>query len=787
MKKIKILALSTFLLAGGMVSLPSQQTSALSGSEFKAGRIMDDSVFFNGTTMNANDIQVFLNSKVPVCDTNGEKPYAGTTRAAYGTSKGYPPPYTCLKDYVQSTTSLSAEPGLCNGFSGGTKSAAQIINEVAVSCGINQRVLLVLLQKEQAFITDDWPWSVQYEKATGYACPDTAPCDPEYAGFFKQVYYGARQFKRYAQTPDSWRYRAGRVNSIQYHPNAGCGSSDVYIQNQATAGLYIYTPYQPNAAALNNLYGEGDSCSAYGNRNFWRMYNDWFGATLGPLVRSTTNSTLYYSDGTEKYLVPSMSLAAQYGLGLGDVRYMTQQELDAIPLTDSPNTKNLSQLVKSDSDSDADGGALYLITNGKKYQVKSMAQLSSFGFSSTQVSYMDISNLHRLPSGGWLQDFVQAPNSFIYKAEAGKKRGIFSLSTYNSLNTSGEYTRLSSYTLDTVATGSPKIIGDAIMRRSDGKIWLYQDDKWHYLSSMNIYNCWNFSSIPNYGFNSQQATAPNVSPSLGCVAQHSNGKKYILNKVNRFINNDSWGTANVSTVSDRTIDRLPLRPAFSDKTAFKASNSSSIYVLEQGKKRGILNMNNFNRLGFNSSSTATVNSGFLNSLSNGPVKVGTGTVLKKSDGNLYVVNGDGKLHIPTMSVYHAFNLGKSDNLPANQSLLDSYSDQGSLSTRFWISTIALLVDSGTRYYVPDAVKPHAGYTTPGSPLYQLWMTANTSDGKDMTRFIKADNSRTIYYLENGQKRPISSYNKFTSLGGSSSNIIVLTPQSIALFPTGPVI
>jgi len=65
------------------------------------------------------------------------------------------------------------------------------------------------------------------------------------------------------------------------------------MQNAATAALYNYTPYQPNKAALDNLYGSGNSCSAYGNRNFWRMYNDWFGPTIvvdQPCARGTNVS-----------------------------------------------------------------------------------------------------------------------------------------------------------------------------------------------------------------------------------------------------------------------------------------------------------------------------------------------------------------------------------------------------------------------------------------------------------------------------------------------------------------
>lgn len=304
MRKLLLLALTTLSFA---IIGHGQSVAALSGSEFQAGRIIDDSIFFNGGAMDANSIQVFLNSKVPNCDTNGTQPYGGTTRAAYGASRGYPAPYTCLRNYSQDTPTKGAEAGLCNQYNGGTKSAAQIIYDVGQACGVSQKALLVLLEKEQSLVTDDWPWSIQYRSATGYGCPDTAPCDAEYYGFFNQVYNAARQFKRYGRDSTLFSYRAYRNNYIQYNPNAGCGGSNVYIQNQATASLYNYTPYQPNASALNNLYGSGDSCGAYGNRNFWRLFNDWFGSTIGapfaaqyhsqssyPVLDSGTGRTVYF-------------------------------------------------------------------------------------------------------------------------------------------------------------------------------------------------------------------------------------------------------------------------------------------------------------------------------------------------------------------------------------------------------------------------------------------------------------------------------------------------------------
>lgn len=64
-----------------------------------------------------------------------------------------------------------------------------------------------------------------------------------------------------------------------YNPNAACGARSITIRNKATAVLYYFTPYQPNAAALAAGYGVGNSCSAYGNRNFFLYFTSWFGST----------------------------------------------------------------------------------------------------------------------------------------------------------------------------------------------------------------------------------------------------------------------------------------------------------------------------------------------------------------------------------------------------------------------------------------------------------------------------------------------------------------------------
>ncbi|GAB3199754.1 hypothetical protein GCM10027261_30250 [Geodermatophilus arenarius] len=262
-----LLALACVLasLAGlGVVQVTTAAPAqAASAADFRAGNIISDAVFWDASTMAPWDVQAFLNGKVSSCQ-------AG---------------YTCLKDYRENTWTRPADAQCAqyNGVAGQT--AADIIWNVAQACQVNPRVLLVLLQKETSLVTKTNPtWDNAYKKATGYGCPDTAPCDAQYYGFYNQVYKAAWQYRRYAVNWRNYSYQAGRWNTIQWHPNAACGTTSVYIENQATAGLYIYTPYPPNQAAMNNLYGTGDGCSSYGNRNFWRMFTDWFGSTQYSVV-----------------------------------------------------------------------------------------------------------------------------------------------------------------------------------------------------------------------------------------------------------------------------------------------------------------------------------------------------------------------------------------------------------------------------------------------------------------------------------------------------------------------
>lgn len=230
-----------------------EQIDEVDTSDFDPGLIVSDDSFFDSTALDEEQIQDFLEA-LPC------RPDAGIT---------------CLADYRQTTeTQPAAGPGHCAEYRGAVKErASRIIAKTAVACGVSPKTLLVLLQKEQSLLTR--PSEHGYLRATGYACPDTADCDVKYFGFFNQLYNAAWQFRQYTQQPDR-QYRIGAV-PVSYNPDAACGASTVLIRNQATANLYNYTPYQPNEAALASADAGGDGCSAWGNLNFWLLWNRWFG------------------------------------------------------------------------------------------------------------------------------------------------------------------------------------------------------------------------------------------------------------------------------------------------------------------------------------------------------------------------------------------------------------------------------------------------------------------------------------------------------------------------------
>jgi hypothetical protein len=135
---------------------------------------------------------------------------------------------------------LNQRKGILKSYVEEGKSAAQHICEQAAAFAVNPRIMLVMIQKEMALVSDPQPDAKQLAWAAG--------CGPGWAstrGFATQMACMARTLRRNFD-----------------RPGADAPIDGVVPFNKGTLALYRYTVH------------------VAGNRDFWRIWNGWFPASV---------------------------------------------------------------------------------------------------------------------------------------------------------------------------------------------------------------------------------------------------------------------------------------------------------------------------------------------------------------------------------------------------------------------------------------------------------------------------------------------------------------------------
>lgn len=788
LKAFVLSATATTMLAIGFFYLAPIKSYAITGSDFQAGRIIDDAIFFNSNAMTPDQIQYFLDSKVPTCDRN----HSGITGSS-GTR--YDPPFTCLKEYIENPTTRENNIGRFNSDGSpynvpGGMSAAQIIWSAGQAHGINPQVLLVMLQKEQGLVTDTWPTAGNYKIALGFACPDTAPCDSQYYGFYNQVSSAAKQLKKYVTYPDSYNFKAGVTRYIGYNPSSACGGSNVYLQNSATAALYNYTPYQPNPGALASLTdtnpGGTSDCGAYGNRNFWWFFNKWFGSTFGSLFRTVDSGTLYYTNGKYRFIVPSVDLINQYGLSLNDVRFVSQQELDAIPIAPSPFTSTLGQVIKSNSDTDSDGGALYLVSDGRRHQFGSMEQFTAFGYKAQSINVLPIDIISRItPNTLGLSSFVKGSDNYIYKMEGGSRRVIFEFSKFAALNPSGKVTQLSNFTLAHYYFGTALIDGNFVAIGPDKTVRLYTGATSYYtLTSMDQYQCWGLANLRNYTIENNDLLPASNQGTIRCSAKTSSGKFYLAINGVRY---ELAGGAHSQPplLNDYFVNSLPsgyLHPVVKGE-------GPELAVLEGDLKRPIPSMSVFEALGYSSNQISEMPNNSYYALPTGSRKYSIGSLILEPNKTVSVVTGsNSRSYISSEAQFGHYGFNWGAILPADSPDLWQFPNTQTLGQYIRNGNELFLVDSGYSYVIPTTLDTAVGVNRASLPAIDTGKVLSGTRYAQMKKFVKAQDGPTIYLLDGGKKRPYADWNAFMrDSSNKPQDIVNLSPGAIAGFPDGSVV
>lgn len=743
-----------FLTVGATTTQDSAE--AASGSDFNAGNIISDAEFYNSGTMSEREIQAFLNAKVPSCRSG----------------------YVCLKDYSQATASQGTKSEGCSSYQGsGSESAASIIYKVSAACGINPQVILVLLEKEQALITDVWPSSRQYRSATGYGCPDTADCDANYFGFFNQVYNAAYQFKKYQANPGSRGYVAGRWNTIQWNPNSACGSSNVYIENQATAGLYVYTPYRPNQAALDNMGRTGDGCSSYGNRNFWAWYTDWFGDTHGgsSIVRDTGSGALYLIAGTFKYRIPTMDVYNALA-ALGGYR-----DVPASYLSGYSVGQEASELVRNPLT-----GEIALVQANSRHRFGSCNQVADWGYDCATAVDLMPGQWAKLPASGDVSAFVvQAGSSTVYYLNASTRSPVEEWAGVLRLNGGAApwVGTIRSSAAERFPVGRALATpATAVKSASSSDVFLI--DGWGSrirVPSMAIlaeYGLKSIRTVSDTTLNGYTRTASD----LTIVARCNNTDGLVHGGA--FSPLSSNGTGIPVTVLDASTCAALSGGATIASAAFVLTpGSPDVYLLANGTARPVLGWSDVVRL---NNGTAPV----ISTLAGGTVQglpqpggVAAPYSLVKSNQNatVWVTDGvDKKLRLDSFGTSDALGLGSWRVAP--DQLINAYADAGTLSRVVSCSGTTYIGLGGTLYPV-SAANPHG---LPVAALGAACGALNRSGAAPLDRvFLKSNNSAVVYTLVGGQRRAVKSWSDLVAVnGGSAPQIFTVNPSEVSSLVDG---
>ncbi len=770
-KKLVGLFTASLMAIFGLVAMPiavAPAQAAPPGSAFDPGLIISDSVFFDFGSMSVADIQQFLDSRVVDC-------------------RSTDPAIDCLKSIKTEIPDVPAstliEVGPCSAIPANpAASAAEVIYAVAVACGINPKVLITKLQKEQGLVTSTKPTSYMYRAAMGFGCPDSDPgiCGKVYVGLFNQLYRAAKQLRWYGNPEGSFTYwKPGRTVSMRYNPKSSCGTKSFELKNQATANLYYYTPYTPNQAALNNMYGSGDSCSAYGNRNFWRYYHDWFGSPIGGgylLQAAGTETFLIVND--KKFLVSdSRLLAALRPLGpIG--------EISSAYLESFTTSGEATQLV-----SDSDSGAKFLLVDGIKYSVADCQIAAQFGANCDVTISLSFLQLNTFVDGGALTRLVQTEDGNRYWIENASSRVVVDDLALQTVG--GQAISATPMTIEQLVSVSPgaalasesvmfTVAGSAQMAiASGGKTYLLNSSL---LTSTGL-SKW-FDQAPS-AIDFQAIESTLVPDQIrGFVASES-GQTFVITSAGKLPVTDpeNW-TDQIVTVSEAFLAKMPTVNAALAAPAVVTSAGNKFSYFVQSAERRI--SSDKNMIGMFLSligqpKVIELPQSAINTVEKVGEAIAPGAIVKSSSSSALYLVDDLTNKIKLASSAQATSVSKSKTFTISSSDIAGLETRtGFTSGKVQCNGAVYLLDRGILY----PTSPGAAAEFPGSvyPLSTNTCAALRLSTRSVGQFIRT-NSGIIYLIQDGTKLRVSSWGHLARLRGDGPGYIQATNYFSDRIPT----
>jgi hypothetical protein len=275
---------------------------------------------------------------------------------------------------------------------------------------------------------------------------------------------------------------------------------------------------------------------------------------------------------------------------------------------------------------------------------------------------------------------------------------------------------------------------------------------------------------------------------LGAWMQEAGGGRVFLvtEAGKREVTDPGVRPVSVPQVPAAVLAVFPDAGTFGAGTYLKGSAARTVFVADAGRRRPVLSWADMLALNGGVSPTAsmvTVDQRVADLLPVGPAQLGPGSmVVSPASRTVFFVNGLREL-IPVPSFAATAELGSTRLVRVTAADTAAYTQRSArLTTAIDCGGTRYLGLGGLRYEVGAAVAGH--YPLTYTAVDALACEALPEADMELTRFLRASTGK-IYFVENGVKRPISSYARYVTLGGTRDNTIQTSDFALGLIPTGP--
>jgi hypothetical protein len=274
---------------------------------------------------------------------------------------------------------------------------------------------------------------------------------------------------------------------------------------------------------------------------------------------------------------------------------------------------------------------------------------------------------------------------------------------------------------------------------------------------------------------------------LGPWLQEAGGGRVFLvtEAGKREVTDPALRPASVPQAPVAVLAAFPDAGTFDAGAYLKGSAARTVYVPDAGRRRPVLSWADMLAISGGGSPTSrllTVDQRLADLLPVGPAQLGPGSmVVSPASRTVFFVNGLREL-IPVPSFAATAELGSTRLVRVTAADVAAYTQASArLSTAVDCAGTRYLGLGGQLYEVGAAVAGH--YPLTYTALDPLACQALPKAEMELSRFLRAGTGK-IYYIENGTKRPISSYARYVALGGTRANTIQTTDFALSLIPTG---